>query len=194
VRLASFAGEAFAATADSAGVWSLSLPRSSQPRLFALSARVGGRIIHAEGYLLTGPAGEAALLRAGASALRLDQSSKPGLAALDLDAAGGGLVSGRAASGSEVALRLDGGGAGQARADEIGRFSYSLPTLTPGLHRIEVSGVRLQQALAFDATPPALPADGSPMVRATPQGLRADWRTPAGGVQSTILFNRRSAS
>ena len=187
VRLGQPGGEAFTAKADPAGRWILVLPPAAQARIFGLSVLIEDRAVQAEGYVLVGPDGEAALLRAGASAVRLDAPTGPGIATLDIDAAGGGLLSGFAEPGSDVAIRIDGRGGSEARSDEAGRFSFTMPRLAGGPHRLEVAGVKLQQALAFDVAAPA-PLDQGPLrATATPAGLRADWLTPGGGAQTTIL-------
>ena len=128
-----------------------------------------------------------ALLRAGASALRLDRPSGSRIASVDFDSEGGVLLSGWAAAGTDVAIRLDGRLAGDARTDEDGRFVYAWPRLSRGPHRVEATGVAFTDEIAFDITP-AAPLVGGPLhSQLTPQGFRADWLTPGGGVQSTIL-------
>jgi hypothetical protein len=187
VRIGEPRGEVFTVRADPAGRWILSLPKSPAARIFGLSVEVEGRAVQAEGYVLVGPDGETALLRAGTSAVRLDAPQGPGIATLDIDAAGGGLLSGWAEPGSDVAIRLDGAAAADARSDDGGRFSFTLPRLSAGPHRLDVAGVKMQEALAFDAAAPT-PLDQGPLrATMTPAGLRADWLTPGGGVQSTIL-------
>jgi hypothetical protein len=194
VRLATPQGESVTTKADAGGRWNLQLPKAAEARIFGLSAQSEGRAVQAEGYLLLAPNGEAALLRAGATAVRLDSPKGPGIATLDLDAEGGGLLSGWGQPGTDVALRLDGGPATEVRADNGGRFSFTLPRLRPGAHRIEAVGVRLTDTLAFDTTPPAPLVAGPLRSQVTGEGLRADWLTPGGGVQSTILAISRSAS
>ena len=98
-----------------------------------------------------------------------------------------GGMSGWAAPGTDVALRLDGGPSAEVRADDAGRFSYTLPRLPAGQHRIEALGVRLTQTLGFDNAPPAPLARGPLRSQVFAEGLRADWLTPGGGIQSTIL-------
>ena len=187
VRLATPAGEALTTRADGQGRWKLEAPASGAVRIYGLSAESGGRRVQAQGYVLIGPRGQAALLRAGAAALRLDHAGGSRIAALDFDAEGGALLSGWAAAGTDVLVRLDGKPVGEARADEDGRFTLSLPRLAPGRHRIDTTGVAFTDALLLDATPPG-PLVGGPLhSQATPQGLRADWLTPGGGVQSTVL-------
>jgi hypothetical protein len=187
VRLATPAGAALTTRADPQGRWSLQLPPSRETRIFGLSAESGGRRVQAQGYLLVGPRGQAAVLRAGASAVRLDHASGSRITAVDFDAEGGALLSGWAAAGTDVLVRVDGKPAGEARADDAGRFTFPLPRLGQGAHRIEATGVAFTDALSLDASPPAPLADGPLHSQATQQGLRADWLTPGGGVQSTIL-------
>ncbi|HKR90490.1 MAG TPA: hypothetical protein VJS38_20155, partial [Phenylobacterium sp.] len=173
--------------ADGDGRWRLQTPTQGQARVFGLSAVNGGRRVQAQGYLLVGPRGQTALLRAGASALRLDRPSGSRIASVDFDSEGGVLLSGWAAAGTDVAIRLDGRLAGDARTDEDGRFVYAWPRLSRGPHRVEATGVAFTDEIAFDITP-AAPLVGGPLhSQLTPQGFRADWLTPGGGVQSTIL-------
>ena len=188
VRLAAPAGGVLDARADDDGRWKLRLPVHADARIYGLSAESAGRKVQAQGYVLVGPSGETALLRAGAGALRLDRSEAgQGIATVDFDAEGGGLVSGWASAGTDVAVRLDGRLLGEARAGADGRFSYALPRLAQGVRRIETSGVGFTDAIQVDVTPPGLLTSGPLLVRPTLQGLRADWLTPGGGVQSTVL-------
>ena len=187
IRLASPDGRVMTTTADAQGRWRIQFAPAGDAQIFGLSTRTEGRQIQAEGYLLVGPHGEAALLRAGGGAMRLDNPARAGVAALDFDGEGVGLVSGWAAAGTDVALHLDGRPLSETRADETGRFTTALPRLTAGSHRIEAAGVGFATAFAFDATP-AAPLVGGPLhSQFTPAGLRADWLTPGGGVQSTLL-------
>lgn len=187
VRLATPTGEAVTTHADAQGRWRLDLPLDGQVRIFGLSTESGGRRVQAQGYLLVGPRGQAAVLRAGASALRLDHARGSRIATLDFDGEGGALLSGWGAAGTDVLVRLDGKPVGEARADDAGRFSLSLPRLAPGGHRIEATGVAFTDTIAIDASP-AQPLVGGPLhSQLTQQGLRADWLTPGGGVQSTLL-------
>lgn len=187
VRLSSPAGEAMTTRASADGRWRLELPSAREARIFGVSADSGGRRVQAQGYLLVGPRGQAALLRAGAGALRLDRPAGPRIAAVDFDADGGALVSGWAAAGTDVAIRLDGRSAGEARADANGRFSFAISRLSGGAHRIEATGVAFIDEIALDASPAAPLADWPLRSQLTRQGLRADWLTPGGGVQSTLL-------
>jgi len=187
VRLTPPAGEPLNARADAAGHWRLEAPRARDARIYGLSADSAGRRVQAQGYLLIGPGGQTALLRAGAGALRLDRPSGPRIAAVDFDADGGALVSGWAAAGTDVAIRLDGRSAGEARADADGRFSFAISRLPEGVHRIEATGVAFIDEVALDSSPAAPLADWPLRIQLMRQGLRADWLTPGGGVQSTVL-------
>lgn len=185
VRLATPQGQAWTATADRNGAWSLRLPMTAGPQILGLSMTAGGRRIQAEGYVLVGNA-QAALLRPGAGALRLDGAGR-GVTAVDFDRQGSGVVSGRAAPGATVALRLDGRYAGDARADEAGRFSLPLAELSPATHQLQVVGDGFDSRVTLDAAPPPPLAEGPLRSQFSPAGLRADWLTPGGGVQSTFL-------
>jgi len=187
VRLATPDGQAWAAQADGDGRWRLLAPTEGQVRIFGLSAVNAGRRVQAQGYLLVGPRGQTALLRAGAAALRLDRPAGSRIAVVDFDSEGGVLLSGWAAAGTDVAIRLDGHQVADARADEDGRFVYAWPRLAQGLHRVEATGVAFTDEIAFDITPAPPLVNGPLHSQLTPQGFRADWLTPGGGVQSTII-------
>lgn len=187
VRLATPAGEAFATRADGDGRWRLQAPADGQARIFGLSAVSGGRRVQAQGYLLVGPRGETALLRAGAGALRMDRAPGARLAAVDFDSQGGAVASGWAPAGTDVSFRLDGRTLGESRADPDGRFSFPLPRLSAGAHSLEASGVGFADQTAIDAGPVASLGGTAMQVRLAGRGLRADWLTPGGGVQSTLL-------
>lgn len=187
IRLASPDGAAVSTRADGEGQWRVQLATGGDARVFGLSAVSGGRRVQAQGYVLVGPHGETALLRAGAAALRLDRPRGSRISSVDFDAEGGVLLSGWAAAGTDVAVRLDGRAAGDARADEDGRFLYAWPRLSRGPHRVEATGVAFTDEVAFDITPAAPLVAGPLHSQLTGRALRADWLTPGGGVQSTIL-------
>jgi hypothetical protein len=189
IRLATPQGGATEATVDAHGGWRLSAPATPQGGLYALSQRSGGRLIQAEGYVLVTPRGEGALLRAGAGAIRLGpRLPAAGVTALDFDRAGAAVISGLGPAGGAISARLDGKKVGESRIDPQGRFAIALlATLEPGPHSIKVFGDSVDASLNVDASP-AAPLTGGP-IRATPTaaGLRVDWMTPGGGVQSTVL-------
>jgi hypothetical protein len=187
VRLATPAGEAVNTRADAQGRWRFELPPSADVRIFGLSTVSDGRRVQAQGYLLVGPRGQSAVLRAGAAAIRLDHAAGSRISAVDFDGEGGALLSGWAAPDTDVAIRVDGRAAGEARADAIGRFAMALPRLRGGVHRIEATGVAFTDVLVLDATPVGSLVGGPLHSQLTPKSLRADWLTPGGGIQSTIL-------
>ncbi|RAK61052.1 hypothetical protein DJ021_15150 [Phenylobacterium hankyongense] len=187
LRLATPGGEVLAASADRQGRWTIALPASAQARIFGLSMAVGARQVQAQGYVLVAPGGQSALLRAGAGALRLDPRPAGRIGAFDFDREGGAVVSGAAPAGAALSVQLDGRQAADARADAQGRYSVALPRLAPGPHRLEVKGDGFYDAVAVEASPPAPLADGPLRSQFSPGGLRADWMTPGGGVQSTFL-------
>jgi hypothetical protein len=195
VRLASPQGEALTAVADAHGRWTLALGPVAEARIFGLSATAKGRQIQSEGYVLVTAKGQAAVLRAGTGARRIDAAPRPGLRAIDFDRGGGLEVSAAAAPGATVILKLDGRQAALGRADAAGRYDASLPStgsqtrILPGVHQAQVFGDGFSDGVSFQvaAAPPL--AQGPLHSQLTPAGLRVDWMTPGGGVQSTILVH-----
>lgn len=190
VRLASPDGSALVATADRSGHWRLQLPPSTDARILSFSEVAGARQAQGEGYLVIDPSGKAALLRAGAGAIRLDPRRAPALSALDYDAEGGAVISGTGPPQSLVFLKVDGRQLAEARVDAAGRYAIALnQPLLGGPHSLEVSGDNFVSAARTEASPPA-PLVGGPMRRQlVTGGLRVDWLTPGGGVQSTVLVD-----
>lgn len=187
VRLATPGGQAMTTRADREGGWRLQAPLDAQAQIFGLSAESAGRRVQAEGYLLVGPKGETALLRAGTAALRLDRPPGSRIAAVDFDPEGGALVSGWAAAGTDVAVRLDGRVVGEARTDSDGRFNFAIARLSARAHQIEATGVGFTDDVGLDARPSPPLVDGPLRSQLNGHALRVDWLTPGGGVQSTIL-------
>ena len=191
VRLASPAGEALLATADPRGRWTILLPPAGEPRVFGLSATAQARQTQAEGYVLVTPTGQAALLRAGTGALRIDRPTRSGLQAIDFDRGGGLEVSASVAPGATVILRLDGRQAAEGRADAGGHYEASLASSTPirsGTHQLQVFGDGFSDQVVVKLTPAAPLAAGPLRSQFTPAGLRVDWMTPGGGLQTTQLL------
>jgi hypothetical protein len=180
---------------DGKGRWTVALGAISQPRIYGLSATVAGRSAQAEGYVVVTPKGQAALLRAGAGARRIDDPGKPGLRAIDFDRGGGVEISAAAPARANVLLHFDGRLTAQDRADAAGRYDASLPApgsttaIRPGSHQVQVSGDGFSDTVVFQVSPPAPLAHGPLRSQITPAGLRVDWLTPGGGVQSTILVH-----
>jgi hypothetical protein len=192
VRLATPAGQAMFATADPHGRWTIPLPPAAEAQIFGLSASEHGRQVQAEGYVLASPDGKAALLRAGAAALRIDPVAGPGLRAIDFDRGGGVEVSAQVAAGATVIVHLDGRQAAEGRADASGRYVASLGSQTPlrpGAHQIQVSGDGFTDRVTAQLSPAAPLAQGPARSQLTSAGLRVDWLTPGGGVQSTLLVH-----
>ena len=191
VRLANPGGQATEASADKAGQWRMALEQKPEAAIYGLSQRSGGRTLQAEGYVLVTPSGQAVLLRAGVGALSIGTSPGVGVTAIDVDRDGGAVVSGRGTAGGFVSARIDGRPVAEGKGDVNGRFSLSLTgPLTPRRHTLKVFGDGLNQVLSIDATP-AVPLRDGPF-RAKPDlgGLRVDWITPGGGVQTTLILSQ----
>jgi len=188
VRLGSPTGAAVSVRANAAGRWTLRLPPAAEARIFGLSETVGARQAQAQGYVLLTPQGPAALLRAGAGALRLDPRRGPALGAIDFDAEGGAVVSGLGPADTPVFVRVDGRQAVEGRADSQGRYSVALSQpVARGVHTVEVNGDDFANTAQLDVTPAEPLVSGPLHSQFTGSGLRIDWRTPGGGVQSTLL-------
>ncbi|HEY8617420.1 Ig-like domain-containing protein [Phenylobacterium sp.] len=188
VRLATPSGEATITEAGRDGRWQVRLPPAAAARIFGLSMTAGGRQVQAQGYVLVAPGGQAAALRSGGGSIRLDRQ-RPGMGTLDFDRGGGAVLSGPAPPGAVVLVRQDGRQVAEGRADAAGRFSIALPPADSGRHRLEVFGDGFQDAAVVE-TQPAPPLAGGPLrSQLSGAGLRADWLTPGGGVQSTVLID-----
>ncbi len=212
-------GVAFSDKANPGGDWSINLPPADAPRMFAFGATMAGRDVHGEGAALVLPSQEtpALLVRAGYGAAPIggaadDQEAedKAGkdrapddktadqkggalmLTAVDIDGGGGGAVSGYAAPGATVRFLLDGQPVGGGQGDASGRFVLlDLNTRVPfarGVHRITVEsrGRAVETEVAV-----AEPDPGAGVFQAERQGSawRVDWRLPAGGAQTTLVFD-----
>ncbi|HVI33103.1 hypothetical protein [Phenylobacterium sp.] len=189
VRLATPAGEARVVAADPEGRWTLTLPPVRAAAIYGLSMTLGARQVQAQGYLLVTPAGQAAMLRSGAGAVRLDRPGGSGIGAFDFDRGGGAVISGWAPARAVVLVRLDGNQAAEGRADEAGRFEVPLPPIGGGVHRLQIYGDGFQDEARVQ-TAAAAPLAGGPLrSQLSGSGLRADWMTPGGGVQSTVLID-----
>lgn len=186
VRLAAPGGEPLFAEVDRRGAWTLALAPSAGPRIFGLSATSEGRTVQAKGYLLVTGAGRAVLLRAGAGALVIGGGSAARVTAVDFDQAGGITVSGRAEPETDLNVRLDGRQRAEGRSDGEGRFAIALPEVAPGRHEIEVLGRGVFGAVV-EVTPVAA-VPGAFRAYGSGGALRVDWRTPGGGLQSTLIL------
>lgn len=193
VRLATPAGEAVTATVDDQGAWRLDAPASPQPRLFGLSmADAKGRTVQAEGYLVVLPDSRAAQLRSGSGAVVFAAPvTTVGILAVDYDRKGGAVISGQAAPGTTVSIRVDGLQKGQDTASADGRFDVALSEpLTKGDHAIDASAGEHQVHTVASVSPAPTLTQGPYRAERAPLGWRIDWMTPGGGVQSTIIVDR----
>src|SRR5262249_20719592 len=121
VRVATPQGQAAFATADADGAWRLAVPVAAAPRPFGVSAASQGRVVQAQGYLFLGPDGASARLRAGGGSERLAPAPQDLAAtALDWDKALAATVSGQAAPGQAVTVRVDGIARAQTSVDASG--------------------------------------------------------------------------
>jgi hypothetical protein len=190
VRLTSPGAPAQFATADSSGLWRLTIPASAQPRLFGLSMSADGRVVQALGYLFVAP-GAIARLRVGGGAEVLTRGPRSlGALALDYDNKGAATVSGFAPAGETVSLRVDGVERNQVVADQAGRFVSNATPLAVGSHDFELvsppSGDVRFSAEIGAATAPA----GAPFAAQRQGGAwRVDWITPGGSEQTTLVFD-----
>jgi hypothetical protein len=195
VRLGSPDGEVVVGKAGSEGRWSVVVPIQPGVRLFGLSMTREGRTVQAEGYVMVSEEGHVALLRAGAGAWRLaPASSAPRILTVDIDRAGGAVVSGIAAPGAGLNVRVDRVVSGGGRADDDGRFFVALKDPLPrATHDIQVGGEGGEDQVTIPATPPLALTTGPVRSERLATGWRIDWVTPGGGVQTTLLLhgNRR---
>ena len=196
IRLASPDGSAITGSTTAQGGVSLTAPAGQVPRLYSLSETVGGRLARAVGYVavLPEPGPPAALLRpAAAAALPLTEvPTGRGVLAIDYDASGAAMASGRASPSETIHLFLDGKDTGEDPADANGVFNASLSkSVTPGPHVLTVVGQRLRAGASFTTSRSAGLSNGFFDASRMDGAWRIDWMTPGGGVQSTILFDQR---
>ncbi len=188
VRLRTPTGTAATVTADGRGHWMAQLPRPEPASLYGLSQTLNGQVVQAWGYVLVLNDGRGFSLRSGTGARRLGEVPVGQLTACDFDRAGGGVVSGRSQPQATISLRMDGRKIGEGRADPDGTFSIPLSgPISPGTHVIKVFGSGIDAEMTVNATPAAPLTDGPFRSTASGVGLRIDWMSPAGGVQSTWI-------
>jgi hypothetical protein len=195
VRLRDPSGAAFSATAND-GAWSMQLPPSSAPRMFAFEGETAGRVLHGEGAILVlPPPGPAAVLtRAGYGALVIGPKAGPlRILTMDYDGGGGGAVSGVTTPHAPVRFMLDDRPAGASQADDKGRFTVmDLSTRAPfgpGAHTIRIESQTSAVQGQLVVTPAASLTDTPFQATRETGAWRADWRIPGGGVQTTIVFD-----
>lgn len=190
VRLGTPDGREIVAQADARGAWTMTAPIGVEVEVFGLSMMRADRLVQGEGYVLLTPKGQAALLRAGSGAERLDARPRPfSIGAFDFDAAGASVVSGWGAPNSGVTARLDGRQTVEGRTDARGWYMIVLPNLAAGAHDIEIVGDGASARIKADITPAAALTD-SPVAASPAAGsTRIDWMTPGGGMQSTLIVD-----
>jgi len=193
VRLGTPSGEVLEAVADAKGAWTANAPQVENVRLYGLSMTVDGRTVQSEGYLALTAEGGAAQLRAGAGARVLSPPSRrPRILAIDYDRDGGAVVSGIGTPSAAVGLRVNRIARGDSSVDSQGRFSIPLTQpLIPGPHEFEVAAEGGEDLAQASTTRPEPPAGGPFRATRADGGWRVDWMTPGGGVQTTLLFDRR---
>jgi len=195
VRIAPPRGEPIFVPVSEDGRWRALLTPSQGVHLFGLSMSDGERSAQAEGYMMMTANGRIAQLRAGAGAVSLaPASASPRILALDYDREGGAVVSGVAAPGASLALRVDRARRGETKADARGRFSiaFSEP-VAMGPHELEVSGDGGADVRRVVLSPALSVGEGPYLGRRTDYGWRVDWMPPGGGVQTTLLFEGPAA-
>lgn len=197
VRLRSPDGGSATAQAGAEGAWSLDLPPSATPRLYAFDAAKGAQTVRSEGALavMPAPAAPALVLRAGYAALPSGLAANQTLRLTSLDFDGGGAAAGGVAPPhARVRLSMDGAVLGVAEAGADGRFA--ILAVDPGkgvgsgshLMRVET-----QQGLSIERTvqiaQPALPADKPFEAHRVDDGWAVSWRLPGGGAQTSLVFD-----
>jgi len=200
VELMAPEGETMTVQANPAGVWRLTLPAVTRPRMFALEDHLNAtapnaRLVHSEGALILIPyAGPPALLaRAGAGALVFAAKTiRPSLDALDYDPSGFSAAGGRARPGVSVRLMMDGELAGVGQADAGGRYAILAANrrLTFGTHTASVQSADGQDERRFTISPPSPTLTTFYKVDPIPDGWQLEWALTGGGVQTTLVFTR----
>jgi hypothetical protein len=192
IRLATPTGQALFSTVDADGHWRLSIPESGGVRLFGLSMSKNQRVVQAESYLAIVPVSVAVQLRSGDGAVVLG-SGAPRIAvtALDVDRKGGAVLSGRAPPGATVDLLVDGAPRGRATADATGRYALDLDApLQPGDHELEAASGTAKVTVDAPLSNLPQPTQGPFAADRAGETWRIVWITPAGGVQTTLVFER----
>ena len=195
VSLRSPEGDSAEASVDADGRWSVSLPASKTPRLYAFDAALDGRTIRAEGALCVLPSGAVLVLRAGSGAAVLGSFSGLALADVDFDGGGGVAASGLTLPNTPVRLTIDGAAAGVGQSDARGHFGVMgldpRRAPTSGEHSIGVQSPAGPPVSAKVSLSPAKPLASNEIYRAAPApgGWRIDWRLPGGGTQTAVVFS-----
>lgn len=193
LRLQSPEGDAFGGTVGADGGWSMPAPTPGGPHLYAVGEEVSGRIVRAEGYVAALPTGRpAALLRPGVGALALGGAPNGlQIGAVDYDVGGWAFVSGMAPPGAAVQLQVDDQPTTQDKADAQGRFSIPLKPaeLTPGAHRLQMLSATRNASAQIAVSPAGSIPATSYQARRQGAAWRIDWKTPGGGVQTSLILD-----
>lgn len=188
VRINQLDGTAHGVTADSAGLFSVSIPAPTPTnRLFNLSVERAGRSVSSDGWLFS-PAQNPArsvMLRIGGASLPVGPA--PLLAVVDMDAGGGVALSGRAAEGATVSVSIDGQARGTVRVGPDGRwFTVLSATVAPGSHQILVTAGDQRNQRELSLVPQ--PSPGTLDVAEVEGAVRIAWALPGGGNQTTWIL------
>ncbi len=193
VEIMSPEGEQAHVRADRRGGWSSHLAGSAQPHLYAISATLQGRTVHAEGALITAPgaATPAVMVRAGDAAYPLRPDRATGIASVDYDPSGFIAGAGFAPPHAQLTLAVDGAPAAVGQADGAGRYALLAANrrLAMGAHRLQVRAPAAAPERQVTLEPPvalAAPYQAWP----GPDGWRVEWGLNGGGVQTTLILGR----
>ena len=193
VEIMSPEGEQAHAAADAQGRWALRLSGAPQPRLYAISAVLAGRTVHAEGALITAPGAvtPAVTVRAGYAASPLGASRQTGIASVDYDPSGFVAVAGSAPPHAQLTLLVDGTSAAVGQADAVGSYALLAANrrLSMGPHQLQVrapDGTAARQVILEPPVALAAPYQAWP----GPDGWRVEWALNGGGVQTTLILDR----
>ena len=184
-------GDRAHAQADKHGVWNVILP-GGPARLYAISAVLGTRKVHAEGALVTAPGAlsRAVIVRAGYAAMPMVGGGATNMATVDYDPQGSIAVAGEAPAGAKLTLVVDGAAAAVGEADTQGRYALMAANRrrTFGVHRLQVrAGVHLMDRMV--TLEPPTPLSAPYEAWSTPQGWRVEWALNGGGVQTTLILS-----
>ncbi len=193
IAIVSPEGEQARTLADGHGGWQARLAEATQPRLYAISAMLAGRTVHAEGALITAPGAmtPAVTVRAGYAASPLGLVRATGIASVDYDPSGFIAVAGFAPAHAQLTLVVDGAPAAVGQADGDGRYALLAANrrLPMGVHQLQVRAPDAAPTRQVTLEPPV--ALAAPY-RAWPDadGWRVEWGLNGGGVQTTLILDR----
>ena len=164
---------------------------SSPKAQSGFASSLGGPLAQAMGYIFVAPDGRVARLREGGGTEALAPGGHGLLAlALDSDARHAAALSGLAAPGDSVSLRVDGVERGQTVADRTGRFTLSLnEPLEPGAHAFDLTSGSGEAQFEVSIDAPAALAKGPFASERQGRAWRVDWVMPGGGEQTTLVFD-----